>query len=341
MQRADHHDAEAVDLANRVDAGRREITELRARAAIQAANIEEIEAAWPRSTRPRTGASANTRSRRGCRTSGARCWRRRGASWRRRRRRSRPRGASIARREAERAGATQRRDELSLRGGDRRRRGDRGGRAAGGARRRGAPHARRDRRPRRPGSARRAERGDRGRGAPDGRARRDLARRDGAGDAARGGAPPALAPGVADRDPGSLRALSEGRSRDHAGAPRGGWRRRDQGGGRRHRAAAPGAGDRRRGGAGRTTGQRHRRLARGRRRGDPVPQAHARGPIVVHSARPARARASAARPGRLRRDRRAGVRDDRRRRRSSPPSTATRSPRPGRRATACAGRCSS
>src|SRR4029077_1688808 len=44
MQRADHHDAEATDLAARVDAGRKEITELRARAAVHAANIEEIAA---------------------------------------------------------------------------------------------------------------------------------------------------------------------------------------------------------------------------------------------------------------------------------------------------------
>jgi chromosome segregation protein len=42
MQRADHHDAEATELAARVDAGRREIMELRARAAVQAGNIEEI-----------------------------------------------------------------------------------------------------------------------------------------------------------------------------------------------------------------------------------------------------------------------------------------------------------
>ena len=61
------------------------------------------------------------------------------------------------------------------------------------------------------------------------RARRAVARRAGAGDAARGGASPALAAGVADGDPGPLRALPEGRSRDHAGAPRGGRRRRHQG----------------------------------------------------------------------------------------------------------------
>ena len=37
MQRASHHEAEATELAARVDAGRREMTELRARAAEQAA----------------------------------------------------------------------------------------------------------------------------------------------------------------------------------------------------------------------------------------------------------------------------------------------------------------
>src|SRR5262249_4389307 len=42
MQRADHHDAEATELTNRVEAGRKEITELRAKAAVQAANIDEI-----------------------------------------------------------------------------------------------------------------------------------------------------------------------------------------------------------------------------------------------------------------------------------------------------------
>ena len=305
MQRADHHDAEAVDLSNRVDAGRKEITELRARAAIQAANIEEIEARLAEIDAAADGSEREYEEQ-------ARLQDERRAMLAEARRELEAAQAeiaaaraSIARREAERAGATQRRDDLILRvatvaaeeatagerlevlvGEERRMRDEIDGLGA------------------RVGAAR--ERATEDEARLTARAHRDLARRDGARDAARRGAPPALAPGVSDRDPGSLRALSEGRSRDHAGAPRGGWRRRDQGGGRRHRAAAPGAGDRRRGGAGRAPGQRHRRLARGRRRGDPVPQAHARGPIVVHSARPAGARASAARPGRLRRDARGG-----------------------------------
>ena len=185
---------------------------------------------WPRSTRPRTAASASTRSRRGCRTSGARSL----AEARRELetahgRRSRPRGASIARREAERAGAAQRRDELIAAGGDRRRRGDRGQRSGWRCSSARSAAARRDRRPGRAGSRPARTRARRGRSAPGGRAHRDLARRAGARDAARGGAPAAVAPGVADRDPGSLRAVSEGRPRDHAGAPRGGRRRRDQG----------------------------------------------------------------------------------------------------------------
>jgi len=57
MQRADHHDAEAIDLANRVDAGRKEITELRARAAVQASNTSaSMSRCWPR--RPRSPPSA-------------------------------------------------------------------------------------------------------------------------------------------------------------------------------------------------------------------------------------------------------------------------------------------
>ena len=42
FQRAAHHDAEAVELSTRAEAGRREAAELRARAAAQAASIEEI-----------------------------------------------------------------------------------------------------------------------------------------------------------------------------------------------------------------------------------------------------------------------------------------------------------
>ena len=299
-------------------------------------------ASWPRSTRRPTRASANTRRRRACRTSGA-------PSWRRRAHELEAAQAEIVGRAREhraagggargRAAAARRSDGARR---ERGRRGDGGGRAAGRAGRRGAAPARGDRRRSRAKVDGGARAGGRRRSAAGGRARRAVARRAGAGDAARGGAPPALAAGVADGDPGSLRALPEGRSRDHAGAPRGGRRqRRHQGRRRRHRAAAPGAGDRRRGGAGRAAGQRHRRLARGGRRGDPVPQAEARGAIVVHSR--GRCGAHAAR-GEVVYDAtaRASMRPRRRRRRTFMPAVDTmRSPPHGRRATACAGRCSS
>ena len=115
MQRADHHDAEAVDLANRVDAGRKEITELRARAAIQAANIEEIEARLAEIDAAADGSEREYEEQ-------ARLQDERRAMLAEARRELETAQAeiaaaraSIARREAERAGATQRRDDLALR----------------------------------------------------------------------------------------------------------------------------------------------------------------------------------------------------------------------------------
>jgi chromosome segregation protein len=115
MQRADHHDAEATELATRVEAGRREITELRARAAVQAGNIEEIacrlteiDAAADASEREYE-AQARVQETRRAELAAARqeleATLAAIASAR----------ASIARREAERAGAVQRRDELAAR----------------------------------------------------------------------------------------------------------------------------------------------------------------------------------------------------------------------------------
>ncbi len=92
MQRADHHDAEAVECrTGSTPVAGRSPSCARGRRSRRRTSRRSRHA-WPRSTRPRTAASANTRSRRGCRTSGAQCWRRPAASWRRRRRRSRPRG---------------------------------------------------------------------------------------------------------------------------------------------------------------------------------------------------------------------------------------------------------
>jgi chromosome segregation protein len=115
MQRADHHDAEAVDLVNRVEAGRKEITELRARAAVQASNIAEIEAqlteidgaadasereyeAQAQVQEERRAALAAARQELDAAVAAVAAAR-----------------ASIARREAERAGALQRRDDLATR----------------------------------------------------------------------------------------------------------------------------------------------------------------------------------------------------------------------------------
>jgi len=117
MQRADHHDAEAVDLANRVDSGRKEIAELRARAAVQAANIEEIEARLAE-----IDAAADT-SERDYEEQARLQDERRALLAEARRELEAAQSeiaaarASIARREAERAGATQRRDDLAGRVG--------------------------------------------------------------------------------------------------------------------------------------------------------------------------------------------------------------------------------
>src|SRR4051812_1091387 len=118
MQRADHHDAEATELAARVDAGRKEITELRARAAVQAANIEEIAArlaeidaaadgseleyeAQARLQEARRATLMEVREQLETALAGIAAAR-----------------ASIARREAEQAGAVQRRDDLAARVAD-------------------------------------------------------------------------------------------------------------------------------------------------------------------------------------------------------------------------------
>jgi len=113
MQRADHHDAEAVELSNRVESGRKEITELRARAAIQARDIEEIAArlteidAAADSSEREYEAQARVQDERRAALAAARqeleAAQAAIAAAR----------ASIARREAERAGAVQRRDDLA------------------------------------------------------------------------------------------------------------------------------------------------------------------------------------------------------------------------------------
>jgi len=115
MQRADHHDGEAIDLLGRVEAGRREVMELRARAAVQAGNIEEIEA---RLTEIDTAADASEREY----ETQARVQEARRASLAAVREeldtvaaRIASARASLARREAERAGALQRRDDLITR----------------------------------------------------------------------------------------------------------------------------------------------------------------------------------------------------------------------------------
>jgi chromosome segregation protein len=112
-QRADHHDAEAVDLSNRVESGRKEITELRARAAIQARDIEEIAA---RLTEIDGAADASEREY----EAQARVQEERRAALAAARQELEAAQAaiaaaraSIARREAERAGAMQRRDDLA------------------------------------------------------------------------------------------------------------------------------------------------------------------------------------------------------------------------------------
>jgi len=115
MQRADHHDAEATELAARVDAGRQEITDLRARAAVQAANIEEIanrlseiDAAADASEREYEAQALVQEARRATLAEARRELETAQAEIAAAR-------ASIARREAERAGALQRRDDLIAR----------------------------------------------------------------------------------------------------------------------------------------------------------------------------------------------------------------------------------
>ena len=78
MQRAEHHDAEATELPTRVEAGRKEITELRARAAVAGGQHRGDRGPAGRDRRGGRRQRARVRgSRRGCRTSGARRWRRR------------------------------------------------------------------------------------------------------------------------------------------------------------------------------------------------------------------------------------------------------------------------
>jgi chromosome segregation protein len=115
LQRADHHDAEATELAARVEAGRREATELRARAAVQAGDIDEIAA---RLTEIDAAADASERDY----DEQARLQEARRASLTAARQELEESlsgiasaRASAARREAERSGAVQRRDELAER----------------------------------------------------------------------------------------------------------------------------------------------------------------------------------------------------------------------------------
>jgi chromosome segregation protein len=115
MQRASHHDAEASDLSARVEAGRKEVMELRARAAVQAANIDEISA---RLTEIDAAADASEReyeaqallqdARRAMLAAARQELELAQAGIAAAR-------ASLARREAERASALQRRDDLSAR----------------------------------------------------------------------------------------------------------------------------------------------------------------------------------------------------------------------------------
>jgi chromosome segregation protein len=115
MQRAGHHDAEATELTARVEAGRREVTELRARAAVQAGNIEEIaarlseiDAAADASEREYEAQALLQDTRRAMLAAARQELEAAQAGIAAAR-------ASLARREAERAGALQRRDDLSAR----------------------------------------------------------------------------------------------------------------------------------------------------------------------------------------------------------------------------------
>jgi chromosome segregation protein len=113
MQRAEHHDAEAVELTGRVEAGRKEIAELRARAAVQATNIEEIA-----NRLAEIDAAADTSER--AYEEQARLQEERRAMLAEARRELETAmaqisvaQASMARREAQRAGAVQRREDLA------------------------------------------------------------------------------------------------------------------------------------------------------------------------------------------------------------------------------------
>ena len=311
--------SEAIELTSRAEAGRKEAEELRARAIARGADIEEIvgPAGGDRRRRPSGSEREYDQEARLQDVRRAALIEARGAldggGGRDGRRPARESPASEAERTARDAAA---RGSGGAAGRSGRRRG-RGRRAARGA------DVRRERasgagaRSCASGSRRRARR------AAEDEARLAALRAElGRGELeletlARGGAPAALAAGLAVGDPGSLRELPEGRSRHHAGAPQGGGTASVTGiEGRRgrHHAAAARAGDRGRGGAGRAARQRHRRIARGRRRGDPVPQAEERGTIVVHPA--CAALRGAARGGRLRRHervRRAARRDRRQR----------------------------
>jgi len=115
LQRADHHEAEATELAARVESGRREVTELRARAAVQAADIEEIAARLNE-----IDAAADTSERDYEEQARLQEARRAELSAVRQQLEEALSGiaaarASMARREAERSGAVQRRDELGAR----------------------------------------------------------------------------------------------------------------------------------------------------------------------------------------------------------------------------------
>ena len=106
MQRAEHHDAEAVGAGG---AGRgRPHGDRRAARAGGGAGREHRGDRRPAGRDRRGGRRERARIRGAgarCRKSGARRWPRRGASWKRRRREIAAARASIARREAERAGA--------------------------------------------------------------------------------------------------------------------------------------------------------------------------------------------------------------------------------------------
>ena len=282
----------------RAEAARKEIDELRARAAAQAADIEEIESRLAEIDAAADASEREYEAQARLQESGGRRWPRRGASWRRRVAEIAAARARIARGgggagAAPCSGATISRRALAALAAEDAAAGERldalvGGGAASCATRSTALRAR----------------VDDARAAPRGRATRRGWRRC-APSSARGELELETLREEAHRRRSRLASLTEIQDRyerfqkgvraimqEHRAAGGGDGH---QGRGRRHRAAAAGARDRRRGGAGRAARQRHRRVARGGRRGDPVPQAAARGAIVVHPARAARARARAAR----------------------------------------------